>query len=274
MKRLLLLLLLLPVMGQDCETPPPEPPPNRSPYCYGTPSTVKQVKDGVAAAYSAIFGGEESTDRRATLRMGFPNSRCTGVAVGPHRALTAAHCTHGQDSTTAALSGYGEPPYWDATGWTEHPDYLLYLYSGNIDLERRKSDISVVRFDKARTGEDGLPEDYVPDIFDPLDPADASQCVRFIAQGWGKWEGDALSLRECEYDIDQVTERQVISHHGPDECRICFGDSGGPLYAEMSDGSLKLVGLTSTTNNQECSIASAHVRLSTHKDWLEKQVQE
>ena len=118
--------------------------------------------------------------------MAFPGSRCTGVALDAQTALTAAHCAYGQERITAALSGYGEPPYWDATHWEIHPDYLTYLYSGNQDREKSKSDIAVVQFDKARTGEDGLPPPYVDGFFDPLDPADASQCLRFCGAGMGQ----------------------------------------------------------------------------------------
>ncbi len=53
---------------------------------------------------------------------------------------------------------------------------------------------------------------------------------------------------------------------------ICFGDSGGPLYAVLGGGldSVQVAGITSTTMSQDCLIGSTHVKLSApvHKTWI------
>ena len=267
MKRLITLLALL-LMGQNCESPPPEPPPDRSPYCYGDPTVWKQVTDGVAAGYAALFGGEESVDRRATLRMAMDSGRCTGVAIDAGHAVTAGHCVWGSSKVNAALGGYGEPPYWDQTAVAVHPDYKKYRQQGNVGGDRR-ADLAVIDYGASRDGEyEGLPPEYAPKIFDPENPEHASRCLRFRAQGWGRWEESRLSLRECEYRIDRLTEGELFTDHGPDECRICFGDSGGPLYAEMDNGELWLAGITRITGSQDCDRYSGHVRMSKFENWI------
>lgn len=263
MKRLTLILFALLLIGADeCNQPvplpPPGPEPGESPYCYGEYTTWMTVKNGVSGAINALYGGEESVDRRATLRIAMENSRCTGVAVGPQTALTAAHCVRNATQATAALGGYSTPPYWDMSGKDVHPD----------------TDLAVVWYSNG-SREEGKPleEPYVSDIFDPLNPQHASKCVRFIAQGWGRWEQSALSLRECTYAIDEIAwdGELYVRKHGPEECRICFGDSGGGLYAEMSDGSLMLAGITRNTWG-DCTIQSGHNALQPYRDWFEERV--
>jgi len=256
MKRLLLILLFVPLMGQECE--PPKPGPDDNPYCYGSPTVGKQVRDGVSEVYNTIFGGEESTDRRSTLRIAKESSRCSGVAVGPHTALTAAHCVRTANQATAALGGYGVKPYWDMTSKAIHPD----------------TDLAIISYDNGDRDEGKvLEEPYISKIFDPLNPYHASRCLRLIAQGWGRWEESALSLRECTYKIDEIAwdGELYISKHGPDGCRICMGDSGGPLYAEMDDGSLMLAGITRTTWG-ECTVQSGHNALQPYSEWLTEQI--
>jgi hypothetical protein len=252
------LLLLLPgfalILGSNCdktETPDEPPPPDASPYCYGTAPLTKRIGDDLSAVYNAIMGGQASADRRATLQVRMTNGMCTGVALDAYTALTAAHCTNGSFDVTAVVGT--EPGYFKAVRVIEHPDYATDWHS----------DLAILKFDKP------LPGPYVDQIFDPENPEHASRCVSGVAQGWGRWEGTELSLRETEYDIDRVTEKLVITDNEWGEGRICFGDSGGPFYAEMEDGQLWLVGNARTTGSLDCTIESTHVRASAFADWIE-----
>jgi len=278
MKRIIPALLIFGLLtAQDCE--PSGPGPDASPYCYGSPTVYKQVTD-VAGDFWALLRGEASIDRRATLRMSMPGYRCTGVALDAETAITAAHCTWGSDAVSAVidkdLENIGSPnsrDYFDAVSWKEHPEYARYKQSGNVYAAGRYSDLSVVKLKGSRINPDApLPEPYVDGFFDPLDPNDAGHCVRYLAQGWGQWEEATLSLREGEYHVSTVTDTSVNTFIRPDGPAICFGDSGGPLYAEMSDGSLKLVGITSTTMSSDCLKGSTHVRVSPlFSEWIEGQ---
>lgn len=254
------------LLGQDCESEPPAPEPGEDPYCYGSPTVYKYVTDAAGDIW-AIMRGDESTDRRATLRVAMSGGYCTGVVYGPHTFLTAGHCTWGQSTVNASLGGYSQPPYWNHTSKVEHPEYAKYRQSGNQYRAGRYWDVSVVQVGLDRTETEPLPEPYVDGFFDfENDPA---HCVGMVIQGWGQWEGSGLSLREAPYQIDQLNNTSVRSLVAPDEGAICFGDSGGPLYAEMDDGSLKLVGLTSTTDSQDCLVGNTHARVDTMADWIE-----
>lgn len=261
LKRLPLIALCVVLLGaEECTPPevPPPPPPGRSPYCYGDYTFTKKALDKVDGVVDAIFGGEESTDRRATLRIQMGSSRCTGVALGPQTAATVAHCVRNATEATAALGQWGVPPFWHMTGKDIHPD----------------ADLAIVWYENGdRDSGKPLAEPYVSDIFDPLNREHASKCVRFIAQGWGRWEGGTLSLRECTYGIDRIANdgQLYMRDHGPDECRICYGDSGGPLYAEMEDGSLMLAGLTAGTWN-DCKEKSSHTALEPRREWVEERI--
>lgn len=265
MTRVVLAALAVLLLGaQDCEptpAPPPGPEPGESPYCYGEytiPTKITNAAGDVAGYVNSLFGGEESADRRATLRVQMGSSRCTGVALGPYTAMSAAHCVRNAEVATAALGYGGVPPFWHMTSKDVHPD----------------TDLAVIWYDNGdRDNGEPLAEPYVNRIFDPLNQEHASKCVRFIAQGWGRWEGDTLSLRECTYGIDRIAwdGELYVRDHGPDECRICFGDSGGPLYAEMEDGSLMLAGITRNTWG-ECTIKSGHNALEPYRAWVEERI--
>jgi hypothetical protein len=266
MKRLLPLLLLSLLMGQDCEPPPP--PPNA--YCEGSvigdPGVLDSLWEGVEEIYNSILKGTPSTDRRSTMYLRMPGTGgCTAVVIGPHTALTAAHCKGDQGHQLKLKAGDSE--YWLATGYLVHPEYLKYLGSGNVYREGRKADIMLLYFDDYI-----LPEPYAGDIYS----SDLKvHCSGLTAQGWGRTEtspepcleGESKCLREGPYVVTREDERQLLTRHAEDTPKICFGDSGGPLYATVA-GDLYLAGITSTTSSMDCLVASHHTKVSEFSDWI------
>jgi hypothetical protein len=256
MKRLLLAAVLV-LWGCPAAPEAPLPAPD-SPYCTGSYTIGKRAEDAVEGVIQAIMGGEKSTDRRATVQMRMTNGLCTGVAIDEHTVLTAAHCTDGSYDTSVVIGT--EPGTFVATRVTEHPEYMQWSHRLGGDPH---SDIAIVKV------EEKIPAPYVTKVFDPANEEHVSRCAGgFVAQGWGRWEGTELDLRETEYDIDDLTEKLVITDNEPGEGRICFGDSGGPLYALMDNGELWLVGLARTTGSMDCTIQSTHVRASWAEGWV------
>lgn len=268
MKKLLPLLGLLLLTAQDCEQPEPGPDPV-SQYCSGNDYTISgyftSIARDVQGAWDSILMGEPSADRRATVRVRFGEAYCSGVVLGPRTVLTAGHCGYAADTThNIHLGGWGSEPYREVKH-VVHPDYLDYVYGGNRDLEKRKADLMLVFVDR------DLPEPYVG--LDFYTPGLSRFCAGLVAQGWGRWEGDTLSLRETRYIITDATDpKYLISRayqlpDGEDSGRICFGDSGGPLYADVN-GVPTLAGITTTTMSSDCLAGGTHVNAAHFSDWV------
>jgi hypothetical protein len=92
------------------------------------------------------------------------------------------------------------------------------------------------------------------------------------AQGWGldEFPNEPATLRESDYtvtqELDEVIRTKQVGWGG-----ICFGDSGGPLYATVL-GTPQVAGITSTTMSQDCLIGSTHVKAVHFKTWIEDNV--
>lgn len=261
--KLLLAVLALMLMGQSCE---PSPPPEMPGYCPGAETPAAIVEGNIGAAYSTIIGGTPSIDRRSTFWLHMPGAgSCTAVALGPRVAVTAAHCRGPNDHRLYVDRLVA--PYYTATGYLEHPEYLKYLYSGNTYYEGRLSDIMLLYF------EEDLPGPYPTGIYERN-----QECDAMTAQGWGQTEDDpahpcpndaARCLREGPYTVVEEEEKQLRTKHALiDPVAICFGDSGGPLYAEYDDGRVELAGITSTTATTDCLYSSRHTKVSYFSDWI------
>ena len=264
MKRLALLLPLLMLMGQDCE--PANPIEKVSDYCYGNDYSIFEriefgyERDGVSGAISAILQGDPSDDRRATVQVLFGQGYCTGVALGPNTVLTAAHCGYGSTTNHRIRTGQDNTDY-HSTRKVVHPDYWKWLANG--DLEGRKADLMLLYMD------DPLPPPYVNSFYDSKH---AKFCKGLVAQGWGRSEEPGAHLRETHYVITRETDKYLISRaadvpEAEKAGRICFGDSGGPLYADVA-GVAQLAGITTTTMSTDCLVGGTHVKAAHFKDWI------
>ncbi|MDH3598020.1 MAG: S1 family peptidase [Candidatus Tectomicrobia bacterium] len=265
MRWLLIPLLALLLMGQDCApTPPPEQnPQGGTDYCYGLEYSVwDSVVEGVKGAYNTIIGGEESTNRRATVQIFFGSSYCTGVVLSPHTVLTAAHCGYAEGvEHRIKLDGHSE--FIISNESLVHPDYWGWVRGG--DLEARKSDLMLLYTDEE------IPGPYI-ELTRLYSSVQAPKCFGLIAHGWGRDEypETGAQLRESKYKITQETSKYIKSVM-TDVGKICFGDSGGPLYADVGPGTLHLAGITTTTMSMDCLRGGTHVKLfPVFKDWLQE----
>ena len=207
--------------------------------------------------------GKPSVDRRATVRVKFGQSYCSGVVLSPHTVLSAGHCGYLAEHDIAF--GAYDGPVYDAYDFLVHPDYWDWI--NNDNFEGRKSDLMLLYV------EEELPGPYPAGIYDHTNLALYYQCAGAFAQGWGRWEGEGLSLRETKYVITRVTDPKYLTSRaadvpeGEEHGRICFGDSGGPLYVDVN-GMLYLAGVTTTTMSSDCLVGGTHVRVAYYKDWI------
>lgn len=265
------------LMGQDgCEAPPPHAlgPPNF--YCapaVPSPAVEMALLDRFLQALKdqmpdTIVGGTPSTDRRATWYINMIGvGSCTGVAIGPHTVLTAAHCL-------------AENPWIDKIGEIRifkdpkrDPDTYYTVSSHLMNSEykphSKEADLALLYFDEV------IPGPYVKDIYNQKLN---NRCSDMIAQGWGKTEtdpipcsdGDKFCLRESKYMVDQFANNmQTLITKQRTEGGICFGDSGGPLYATLNgQDDLYLAGITSWTQTGDCKIRSGHVNVDHFRTWV------
>ena len=258
--RTFLAALSLLLMAQSCEPPPPPPPDvprDGTNYCHGREYTIlDQIMDDLGGAWDTIIGGIESADRRATVQVFFADGYCSGVALSPHTVLTAGHC--GAFASQHSIRLYGQATRYESTEHLTHPDYLRYQADPTL-LEARKADLQLV------FTADAIPGPYI-NVFDHIYTSVLTDnCWGMIAQGHGKAEDGLPSgqLREAEYLITQETDKYIISRL-TDAGKICFGDSGGPLYADVNTitgHQLYLAGITTTTMSSDCLVGGTHVKI-------------
>ena len=266
------LLALSLACASDCEpAPPPGPPPipeGGTAYCHGLDYTIwDDVVSGVSGVWNTIIDGEISLDRRATVQVFFGQAYCSGVALSPHTVLTAGHCGY-NEGLEHRIRIDGQPNFIISNESLVHPDYMKWVNSGNTDFEARKSDLMLLYTDEE------IPGPYIA-LTRLYSNVQASQCYGMIAQGYGKAEvpKPTEELRESKYKITTETDKLIHSLR-TDVGKICFGDSGGPLYADVGPGTLELAGITTTTMSADCLTGGTHVKLAaaSHREWLGENV--
>jgi hypothetical protein len=218
------------------------------------------VVDGISGIWNTIIGGTISTDRRSTVQVLFGGSYCSGVIITPRTILTAAHCGYG--TTTHIIRFKQGGGIWSvaAPEHLYHPDYQKWIDNG--DGLGRLADIMLLF-----TATD-LPPPYASTLYTSDDSGD---CESLVAQGLGLSEfNEPATLRESNYtvteELDEVIRTKQATWGG-----ICFGDSGGPLYAVVG-GTPQVAGITSTTMSQDCLIGSTHIKAVHYKTWIEDNV--
>lgn len=248
---LLPLLLLAAVAGlEECK---PLPPPA---YCSGTvPPPIEEWDSGqhIVSQQQTLVGGERATNRYSTALL----SGCTGVVLSPHTVLTAAHCGSNWDGYNIKnLDDKGT--LYPIVGRLEHPDYREW--NSNGDLEARRSDLQLLYTDKA------MPGPYAEIFYDTF--KFGNTCRRLIFQGYGKEaEGIWWNLNQADAWVRE-NKGKTLSIDIINPGGFCYGDSGGPTYAEFDNGYVMLVGIHSTLNKTNCMGEGHDIHVNYFEDWI------
>lgn len=262
----------------ECE-PQPEPQPEG--FCPGQEGAVQSVVRRVEGMWNTIIGGQPAENRYSTVYVVAVNQgACTGTVLTPHTVLTAGHCI-GDGAHRIYLEPGTGVPYFTASATLIHPGYYRWsTYRGEPH-----DDLALVYVDGQT-----LPPPYVEGLYQSGNP----NCESLLSQGWGQTdrsdapppedyerlpcpEGKTKCLQESSIYVlrEKATDLDTqIPHWGG----ICFGDSGGPIYAKMSDGRMLVAGVTSTTTAANCvgynstRAYSTHVNLTAYRDWIDANV--
>lgn len=179
-------------------------------------------------------------------------STCTAVMVSSEAALTAAHCN--SDLVYRAELSINDQTL-PVRSITSHPQYTGRPMDGRL-----RNDVAVIRFNGEYRGPLAKVSARASDPERPY----------FYVFGFGtdrvgpSRPGVRHPLRSATVDLYAMSDLFLFDRFESSlEQNVCFGDSGGPAFAQRDD-ELFLVGLTSTGSNDSCAVGdvSAFTRLS------------
>lgn len=190
---------------------------NAAEHLYGLEIIeVEKVDDKI---HPTLINGKE-VDRSKWLevvRIG--NKSCTGTIVGRNCVITAAHCGNNNSRSTLEVYGHGTIDY----RVVHHPRYRSPNY-----------DIAVLVLDQ------DVPSEVKPAIAGVSHAFSVGQDVDILGYGCiriGGGGGNDGILRFGESKVTGFTGTDVTTSWRPHGGALCFGDSGGPMFADKSNDS-------------------------------------
>lgn len=222
------------------------------------------VSSGTELDPQPIVGGSETATCAwpSVVHVTSNLGNCTGTLVHPRVVLTAGHCIGNPAQTVISV--------------------------GEVDIASRRLPVQDCKADPGWTGRTGQGTDFgycllsdpVTDI--PVTPVmfgcegEGAIVVGadLIHVGYGRTETDSRGRKkELRTTISSVSgDREFISTPTTGES-VCSGDSGGPAFMQVSDGSWRLAGVISwaSPNSNGCGGISGSGIAARFVDYVETQ---
>ena len=151
------------------------------------------------------------------------------------------------------------------TGVLIHPRVVAYAAHCGLDIEDLRVDARTVEPSACRAHPRAPDQSRGPGLIITADSriVDLAVCVlREDAE-----VVPVAPLGPCEADAELVGHELQVSHEGVGSCS---GDSGGPAFVELSDGTLRVAGILSSSPSSSCNEnVSFYTDLSQEIAWLE-----
>lgn len=203
-----------------------------------------------------IYGGKPAKTCEWPTSVGLGG--CTGTLVHPRIMLSAAHCS------TPRKVQFGEA-YRKSIVKTVTPEWC----AKNPKFKSREGDFAFCYLKEAVTDVPIAPIAYGCEV------EQVKEGAKIWLVGFGSREdGGSGSKYKVEIPINKVmTDGQEIEVGG-DGKASCYGDSGGPAFMKMSDGSWRTVGIVSRGTNQKCGYPSVLTTAHSAVPWIQKKLKE
>lgn len=203
-----------------------------------------------------IYGGEPAKTCEWPTSVGLGG--CTGTLVHPRIMLSAAHCS------TPRKVQFGE-----AYGKSIVKTVGIEWCAKNPDFKMREGDFAFCYLKEAINDVPIAPIAYGCEV------EQVKEGAKIWLVGFGSREdGGSGTKYKVEIPINKVMMEGQEIQVGGDGKASCYGDSGGPAFMKMSDGSWRTVGIMSRGTNKKCGYPSVLTTAHSAVPWMQKKLKE